>query len=136
MKKLMESFKTYEHVLFEDTVMDNFRNIVTKTKKFAKPELKSCIEEFEEKLVKFHIEKKEQELAAQNAQAHKQKLSSIENFVAARNGVGSTESEIVEGHLHQQPSPASMKPDVTTSASGAPSSGGGVEAMAPWTSNS
>lgn len=30
MKKLMESFKSFEHVLSEDSVMDNFRNIVNK----------------------------------------------------------------------------------------------------------
>ncbi|KAI7998661.1 Condensin complex subunit 1 [Camellia lanceoleosa] len=95
-KKLMELFKTYEHVLSEDSVMDNFRNIVNKAKKFAKPEMKSCIEEFEEKLVKFHIEKKEQELTAQNAQTHQQKLSSLENFVVAKNGEESAESDIVE----------------------------------------
>ena len=71
--------------------------LLNQTKKFAKPELKSCIEEFEEKLVKFHIEKKEQERTAQNAETHKQKLSSLENFVAAKNGEDSSDSEIVEG---------------------------------------
>ncbi|KAI8002751.1 hypothetical protein LOK49_LG08G01350 [Camellia lanceoleosa] len=76
--------------------MENFRNIVNKAKKFAKPEMKSCIEEFEEKLVKFHIEKKEQELTAQNAQTHQQKLSSLENFIVAKNGEESAESDIVE----------------------------------------
>lgn len=30
MKKLIESFKTYEHVLSEDSVMDHFRNIINK----------------------------------------------------------------------------------------------------------
>ncbi|XP_058210768.1 condensin-1 complex subunit CAP-D2 isoform X2 [Rhododendron vialii] len=94
MKKLMESFKSYEHILSEDSVMDNFRNIVNKTKKFAKPELKSCIDEFEEKLVKFHLEKKEQERTAQNAQTHQQKLSSLESFVVVKNGEESAESEI------------------------------------------
>ncbi|XP_052175354.1 condensin-1 complex subunit CAP-D2 [Diospyros lotus] len=96
MKKLMESFKTYEHILSEDPVLDNFRNIVNKAKKFAKPELKSCIEEFEQKLVKFHTEKKEQELTAKNAQIHQQKMSSIENFVLSKDGEGNAESEIVE----------------------------------------
>ncbi|XAR69601.1 hypothetical protein NMG60_11001254 [Bertholletia excelsa] len=91
-KRLMESFKTYEHVLSEDSVMDNFKNIVNKAKKFAKPEVKSCIEEFEEKLFKYHIEKKEQEITAKNAQTHKQKLCSLENIVVAENGEDSTES--------------------------------------------
>lgn len=30
MKKLMESFKTYEHVLLEDSVVDHFKNIISK----------------------------------------------------------------------------------------------------------
>lgn len=81
MKKLMESFKTYEHVLFEESVMENFSNIVNKAKKFAKPELKSCIEEFEEKLNKFHVEKKEQEITARNAEVHKQKVASLEGLM-------------------------------------------------------
>uniref|UniRef100_M0ZYG6 Serine/threonine-protein kinase TOR n=1 Tax=Solanum tuberosum TaxID=4113 RepID=M0ZYG6_SOLTU len=48
--------------------------------KFAKPELKSCIEEFEEKLNKFDIERKEQELIAKNAQSHQQKVESLDNI--------------------------------------------------------
>ncbi|PIA48168.1 hypothetical protein AQUCO_01400624v1, partial [Aquilegia coerulea] len=78
MKKLMDSFKTYEHVLCEDSVMDNFKIIISKGKKFARPELKSCIEEFEEKLHKFHLEKKEQEMTARSAQVHQQKVSSLD----------------------------------------------------------
>ncbi|XP_068660218.1 condensin-1 complex subunit CAP-D2 [Aristolochia californica] len=76
-RKLMESFKSYEHVLAEDTVMDHFRNIINKGKKYAKPELKACMEEFEEKLYKVHIEKKEQEATARNAELHQQKLHSL-----------------------------------------------------------
>jgi len=30
MKKLIESFKTYEHALCDDAVMDHFRNIINK----------------------------------------------------------------------------------------------------------
>jgi len=47
-------------------------------KKFAKPDLKSSVEEFEEKLNKFHLEKKEQEATARNAQAHRNKVGSLE----------------------------------------------------------
>ncbi|XP_017253367.1 condensin-1 complex subunit CAP-D2 isoform X1 [Daucus carota subsp. sativus] len=94
MKKLIELFKTYEHVLCEDLVMDHFKNIINKGKKFAKPELKTCIEEFEEKINKFHIEKKEQEVTARNAEAHQQKLRSLENIkVAVEDGLESTESK-------------------------------------------
>ncbi|PIN18314.1 hypothetical protein CDL12_09019 [Handroanthus impetiginosus] len=97
MRKLIESFKAYEHVLCEDTVMDNFRNIVNKGKKFAKPELKSNIEEFEEKINKFHNERKEQVLTEKNAQAHQQKVDSLENFMGTKKEVGeSSESEITQ----------------------------------------
>ena len=50
-------------------------------KKFAKPELKACIEEFEEKLNKFHMEKKEQEETARNAQVHIEKTKNMESLV-------------------------------------------------------
>ncbi|KAF2289287.1 hypothetical protein GH714_034126 [Hevea brasiliensis] len=85
MKKLIESFKTYEHVLSEDSVMDHFRSIINKGKKFAKPELKLCIEEFEDKLNKFHVEKKEQEVTARNAQIHQQKVENVERVVRSGN---------------------------------------------------
>ncbi|XP_062007536.1 condensin-1 complex subunit CAP-D2 isoform X1 [Rosa rugosa] len=98
MKKLMESFKTYEHVLSEDSVMDHFKSIINKGKKFAKPELKLCIEEFEDKLNKFHLEKKEQEVTARNAQIHQQKIDSMEDFVVTRNaGEANMESDNDEG---------------------------------------
>ncbi|KAM0947830.1 putative armadillo-like helical, condensin complex subunit 1 [Dioscorea sansibarensis] len=79
MKKLMESFKTYEHVLLEDSVVDHFKNIISKSKKFAKPELKSCIDEFEEKLNKSHMERKEQEEIANNAHKHHQKIEILDH---------------------------------------------------------
>lgn len=138
MRKLIELFKTYEHSLSEDSVMDNFRIIISKVrfavasqdldqflavirnsfhcvepllaclnvfnqgKKFAKPELRSCIEEFAEKLNKFHIERKEQELTAKNAQSHQQKVESLESIVVTEtkeDEIG--ESEITEGRLLQ-----------------------------------
>lgn len=68
------------------------------SKKFAKPELKLCIEEFEDKLNKFHLEKKEQEVTARNAQIHQQKIDSMEDFVVTRNaGEANIESDIDEG---------------------------------------
>ncbi|XVE95803.1 hypothetical protein REPUB_Repub02eG0164500 [Reevesia pubescens] len=96
-KKLIESFKTYEHALCEDSVMDHFRNIMNKGKKFAKLEMKVCIEEFEEKLNKFHMEK-EQEVTARNADIHRQKVGNLEGFVMAGNdGEESAESDTAEG---------------------------------------
>ncbi|XP_062112016.1 condensin-1 complex subunit CAP-D2 isoform X2 [Humulus lupulus] len=101
MKKLMDLFKTYEHVLLEDSVVDHFKAIVNKSKKFAKPELKSCIEEFEDKLKKFHMEKKEQELTARNAQIHHQKIGCMEEFSMTNNSEGAEsnaaeESEVID----------------------------------------
>ncbi|OIV89887.1 hypothetical protein TanjilG_14343 [Lupinus angustifolius] len=92
MKKLIDLFKTYEHVLSEDSVMDHFRNILNKGKKFAKLELKSCIEEFEDKLNKFHMEKKEQEVTTRNAQIHQQKFGNSEGFTVATNSEDHRES--------------------------------------------
>ncbi|KAI9082072.1 hypothetical protein K1719_035997 [Acacia pycnantha] len=94
MKKLIELFKTYEHALLEDSVMDHFRNIINKGKKFAKPELKSCIEEFEDKLQKFHMEIKEQEVAARNAHIHQQKIGSRVGFTSAIDAEDHAESNI------------------------------------------
>lgn len=70
-------------------------------KKFAKPELKSCIEEFEEKLNKFHMERKEQEQTAINAQVHHKKVTSarVEGFMVAKEGSGEEDAkeDISEG---------------------------------------
>jgi condensin complex subunit 1 len=74
-KKLVDLFKSYEHALSEDAVIEYFKSITNKAKKFAKPELKSSIEDFEEKLAKCHEERKEQERTMQNAMAHQQKVA-------------------------------------------------------------
>lgn len=74
-KKLADLFKSYEHALSEDAVIEYFKSITNKAKKFAKPELKSSIEDFEEKLLKCHEERKEQERTMQNAMAHQQKVA-------------------------------------------------------------
>ncbi|XP_047316811.1 condensin-1 complex subunit CAP-D2 isoform X2 [Impatiens glandulifera] len=98
MKKLMESFKVYEHVLSDDMVLDNFKAIISKGKKSGKQEMKACIEEFEEKLTKYHIEKKEQEITTKNAQIHQRKLDSLEEIeLASIKEEESLHSEISEG---------------------------------------
>lgn len=67
-------------------------------KKFAKPELKSSIEDFEEKIIKLHNEKKEQVLTEKNAQAHKQKVDRLEiSMVIKKDVEESGESEVTEG---------------------------------------
>ncbi|XP_020087513.1 condensin complex subunit 1 isoform X2 [Ananas comosus] len=86
LKKLIESFKVYEHVLSEDSVMNHFRSIVAKCKKFPKQDLKACIEEFEEKLNKVHMERKEQEITARNARAHQQKVGSLQGLLTNKKG--------------------------------------------------
>ncbi|KAL8493831.1 hypothetical protein ACS0TY_024848 [Phlomoides rotata] len=99
MKRLMESFKSYEHVLSEDIVMDHFRTIINKAKKFAKPELKSNIEEYEEKMNKCHNEKKEQVVTEKNAQAHQLKVDNMGSFMEAKEEVEeSGDSEITQGN--------------------------------------
>lgn len=97
LKKLIELSKTYEHTLVEDSVMDHFKSILSKGKKFAKPELKTCLEEFEEKLNKVHAEKKEQEVTAKNAQAHQEKMGSLETFTSScSSGVEGVEVDSTE----------------------------------------
>ena len=65
-------------------------------KKFAKPELKVCIEEFEEKLGKVHQEKKEQEVTTKNAEAHRQRIGSLDKFLASKE-VEQSSGNSVEG---------------------------------------
>ncbi|KAM3340252.1 hypothetical protein P3S68_030122 [Capsicum galapagoense] len=87
----MEEFSNYyQQALFACL------NVFNLGKKFAKPELKSCIEEFEEKLNKFHIERKEQELTAKNAQSHQQKVDSMESITVAQK---EEEDEIDESEI-------------------------------------
>ncbi|CAI0374530.1 unnamed protein product [Linum tenue] len=126
MKKLIESFKTYEHVLSEDSVIEHFKTIITKAKKFAKPEIKVCIEEFEEKLNKFHIEKKEQDATARNAQVHQEKVVERAGLVAATNkNYESEESDISEEGDTAEPSMEATSPSEDNSAD--PNSNGTVE---------
>ncbi|KAJ9548071.1 hypothetical protein OSB04_020614 [Centaurea solstitialis] len=104
-KKLIELFKVYEHVLSNEAVMDHFRSIINKGKKFAKPELKSSIEEFEGKISKYHIDKKEQELTARNAAVHQQKADAIKNIGLDTNiEEESAESEAAEDGEVMDPS--------------------------------
>ncbi|KAJ4701121.1 Condensin complex subunit 1 [Melia azedarach] len=118
MKKLMESFKIYEHALSEDSVMENFRNIINKSKKFAKPELKVCIEEFEDKLNKFHIEKKELEVTTRKAEFHQQKVGAMGSLVADRNaGEEGPESDISEDGEVFDPSAECMSQSINVSKS-------------------
>lgn len=96
MRKLMDSFKIYEHALSKESVMDHFRNLISKGKKFAKPELKSCIEEFEEKIHKLHLEKMDQERTTKNALAHTHRIDNLGRNAVRTEGEESEDSEVVE----------------------------------------
>jgi len=60
-------------------------------------ELKTYIEEFEDKLNKFHMEKKEQEVTARNAQIHQQKIDSREGFNVNKNSEDHSKSNTSSG---------------------------------------
>ena len=64
-KILNDNFALYKDALFDEDVLKHFMSIVSKTKKFAKPELKQYVEEWEEKL------KKQSEMGVENEEANK-----------------------------------------------------------------
>ncbi len=73
MKHLNDHFKLYKDALFDDDVLKNFSSIATKGKKFAKPELKQQIEEWESKLVEQSNVGVENEKAGANAKRVRRK---------------------------------------------------------------
>jgi condensin complex subunit 1 len=94
-------FKAFKIHFLKTQFFFFFCAVRKQTKKFAKPELKSCIEEFEDKLNKFHMEKKEQEVTARNARIHQQKVCTLEGFAVAGNtGEESVESDTAEGYCN------------------------------------
>uniref|UniRef100_A0ACD5UJF0 Uncharacterized protein n=1 Tax=Avena sativa TaxID=4498 RepID=A0ACD5UJF0_AVESA len=95
LKKLIDNFKMFEHALSEDSVLNHFRSVIAKCKKFAKPELKVCIEEFEEKVSKVHEEKKEQEATMRNAEAHNQRIGSLDRILVT-NEAGQNDGKSAE----------------------------------------
>jgi condensin complex subunit 1 len=60
-------------------------------------ELKTYLEEFEDKLNKFHMEKKEQEVTARNAQIHQQKIASRGSFNVDKNSEDHSKSNTSSG---------------------------------------
>jgi hypothetical protein len=74
-KILNENFNHYKDSLFDEDVLRNFMAIVIKTKKFAKPEMKQYLEEWEGKL-KTHSEMGlEDEKANKNAEHEKKRIA-------------------------------------------------------------
>ncbi|KAJ8760176.1 hypothetical protein K2173_011032 [Erythroxylum novogranatense] len=141
-KKLIELFKAYEHVLAQDSVMDHFKSIINKGKKFAKAELKLCIEEFEEKVNKFHMEKKEQEETARNAQIHQQKVDNMVRHEdeAEEDSVTTKDGEVIDqgmgGMIHSPKDVSDVKLAESEGHSGASSEvietePGAVEVQSP-----
>jgi condensin complex subunit 1 len=84
MKLLNDHFKLYQDALFDDDVMKSFMLLVTKTKKFAKPELKQQIDEWESKLVEHSAMGLENKLAGDKAKQAKQKLNQRQPKKASR----------------------------------------------------
>jgi condensin complex subunit 1 len=66
-KSLVDNFKLYKDALYDEDVKKHFFSIITKAKKFAKPELKQALEEFEAKLNEESELGKENQLAGEKA---------------------------------------------------------------------
>jgi condensin complex subunit 1 len=66
-KCLSDLFKLYKDALFDEDVRKSFSSIVSKTKKFAKPETKECLEEWEAKLNEHATLGEENQRAGQKA---------------------------------------------------------------------
>mmetsp|Transcript_22565 Transcript_22565/g.27674 ORF Transcript_22565/g.27674 Transcript_22565/m.27674 type:complete len:1342 (+) Transcript_22565:71-4096(+) len=73
-KILNDNFKLYQDALFDDDVFKNFNSIAIKVKKFAKPELKQYVEEWESKLVEFSTLGVEDQRVGEKAKNAKRKV--------------------------------------------------------------
>jgi condensin complex subunit 1 len=91
-------FTFFEYIILNSMLSLICGNSSKQCKKFAKPELKVCIEEFEEKVSKVHEEKKEQEATTRNAEAHKQKMGSIDRILVTKD-VGQNDRKSADGKL-------------------------------------
>lgn len=85
-RKLADLLKSYQHTLAVDEVLNHFKIIVSKAKKFAKAEVKATIDEFEQKIIQCHEEKKEQEATMHNAQSHLAAQLQSEELLASSEG--------------------------------------------------
>jgi condensin complex subunit 1 len=74
-KSLVDNFKLYKDALFDEDVKKCLFSIVSKAKKFAKPELKQALDEFESKLNEESELGKENNLAGEKAAMAKVKAS-------------------------------------------------------------
>eukprot|EP00250_Pteridium_aquilinum_P008672 c18119_g1_i1 orf=229-4548(+) len=69
-KKLADLLKNFQHALAVEEVLNHFKAIISKAKKFAKVEVKAIIDEFEQKILQCHEERKDQEATMHNALSH------------------------------------------------------------------
>ena len=79
-KCLSDNFKLFKDALFDEDVKKSFFSVLTKAKKFAKPEMKDCLTDWESKLEEFAKIGGENQLAVEKAvkakaQAAKRKTS-------------------------------------------------------------
>ena len=74
-KNLTDLFRLYKDALFDEEVKKSFFSIVSKAKKFAKPEMKECLEEWEIKLNDHSLLGQENQAAGQKAMRAKKKAA-------------------------------------------------------------
>lgn len=74
-KCLSDNFKLFKDALFDEDVKKSFFSVLSKAKKFAKPEMKECLEDWESKLDEFAKIGMENNLADENALKAKAKAS-------------------------------------------------------------
>ena len=74
-KGLIDSFKLYKDALFDEDVKKSFVSVLSKAKKTAKPELKSQLDEWEEKILESSDRGKEDAATDSNASLAKKKKS-------------------------------------------------------------
>eukprot|EP00898_Chlorokybus_atmophyticus_P002805 jgi/Chlat1/3525/Chrsp23S03800 len=67
-KKLADSFRTYQHLLHSEEILGFFLAYLSKGKKQAKADVRAVIEELEEKLHACHKERQEDEAVVEKAQ--------------------------------------------------------------------
>mmetsp|Transcript_17375 Transcript_17375/g.35834 ORF Transcript_17375/g.35834 Transcript_17375/m.35834 type:complete len:475 (+) Transcript_17375:151-1575(+) len=78
-KFLVDNFKLYKDALHDDDIKRHFASILSKAKKFAKPELKQALDEFESKMNEEAAHGMENKLADENAAKAKTRASKRAN---------------------------------------------------------
>jgi len=103
-KILNDNFNLYKDALFDEDVLKNFTSIVSKTKKFAKPEMKQYLEEWESKLLKQSEMGLENEEAGQKAVKAKKRAAKRATRVQSQESVDSSSDEESRGEEEEEES--------------------------------